>query len=132
MKKIYGLSVAYVLFIIWMIYLADMGGGNAIFHVIKGIPYGDKVGHFFLMGCLALVINLSLQYRMSKLWKLNIPVGSIWVLSFVVLEEITQMGNTHRTFDLLDLTADFFGIAFFTWVGFCLKARMIGGEKTTA
>lgn len=98
MRKIHLLSVTYTTFIILAIIIANSGSSNVVFSAVKTLPYGDKIGHFILMGGLALVINLSLKYRMVTIIRLSVPLGSLLVLTVVVIEEFTQITNINRTF----------------------------------
>lgn len=120
MKKIHLFSVIYTAFIIWTIIIVNSGGSNSAISLVRSLPYGDKIGHFIVMGCLALLINLSLQYKMVNIVKFSAPLGSLLVLTVVVLEEFTQMTNINRTFDVFDLAADLAGISFFSYFGFKL------------
>ncbi|GIU53234.1 VanZ family protein [Shewanella sp. KT0246] len=49
------IAVSFFLFISWAIYLANMGGNNVLFDIVKIIPYGDKFAHFLLFGLLTAV-----------------------------------------------------------------------------
>ena len=116
MKKIHAL-VGYFIFIVWIIIIADTGISNDILALSKTLSYGDKIGHFLLMGNLALLTNLSLNHRMVNLAKITLPLGSILIFMLVLAEEFSQIFISRRTFDLLDLAADFSGITFFSFVG---------------
>ena len=110
--------VLFAAFIAWAIYMANTGQPNIFIDFVKHTPYGDKVGHFFLMGILALLANLALGYRRLSLGRVSLWLGSLLVLAFVVTEELTQIYIPRRTFDLGDLAADFIGIALFSWLGY--------------
>jgi VanZ family protein len=77
------------------------------------VPFGDKIGHFLLMGVFSLVVNLILNARTIRIWKLNCLLGSLIVLAIVTLEEISQIFIGGRTFDLGDLAANAAGIIIF-------------------
>lgn len=68
------------------------------------------------MGILALVVNTNLKYRTISMGNINILLGSAIVFCFVSLEELSQYGNTHRTFDWYDLVADLLGIILIPWL----------------
>lgn len=104
------LAVAYILFILLIVVLADSGLGENMFNLVKNIPAGDKIGHFFLMGTLSFFVNISLSASKIRVFSLNILKGSfiIWVL--VTLEEISQIFLPFRSFCLIDLICDYCGI----------------------
>lgn len=106
------LAVVYVLIIAALVVLADFYGTN-YFSFIRRIPYGDKLGHFFLMGMLSFVVNLALQTRKLVVWKFEFLLGSLLVGLIVTIEEFSQMFIGGRAFDWFDLVADFSGIIVF-------------------
>jgi VanZ family protein len=78
--------------------------------VIYYLPAGDKVGHFFLMGLLALGLNAVLQLATVPIFSRHVLLGSLIVLVVVTLEELSQYFITTRTLSLADLLADYAGI----------------------
>ena len=57
------LAAGFFLFIAAIIVLADQGRLPGIIAALYDFPNGDKVGHFFLMGGLSLLVNLALPAR---------------------------------------------------------------------
>ncbi len=110
MQKQHLYTGAFVAFIIFIIALANQGSEAFIFRLIRFVPFGDKLGHFFLVGTLACFINLSLNWRRIRLPFAHLLLGSLLVAGVMLLEEISQLWLTHRTFDLFDLTSDLLGI----------------------
>ena len=111
------LPLSFFIFILFIIYLADTADHNFAFELIGHIPYGDKVMHGFLYGTMALLLNYGLNYKSHKII-FNLQLGAVIVLLFATIEEITQYWLPSRTFDLVDLLADFIGvilISFFKW-----------------
>lgn len=104
----------YVVFILAVIAAADLGGTDAVFSRFVPFPFFDKIGHFVLIGVLALLVDLALDRK--NVWR-HVPLGPAIVVVLVVLEELSQLLMIMRTFDLLDLTADLSGIAFFVAMG---------------
>lgn len=104
------LSALFFGFILWIVFLADTGRPSVFFDLVKAIPYGDKVGHACLFGTLTFGINLGLSFRRWKILRLNLHVGTIFVVAFVVLEELSQASFPNRTLDPFDLMADAVGI----------------------
>ncbi|KGJ96014.1 VanZ family protein [Colwellia psychrerythraea] len=109
-------TIAFFCFILWVIYLANTGQHSIFFQIIAGMPYGDKLGHFCLFGVLTLATNLAFKFKSFNFYSMQLFLGTILVFSFVVIEEFSQYFIPNRSFDLIDLSADFIGIAFFTFV----------------
>jgi polysaccharide biosynthesis protein VpsQ len=106
------LTVVYILILVGIIVLADLNGTN-YFSFIRYIPYGDKIGHFCLMGMFSLLVNLVLKAKTIRLWKFSYLLGSLIVAGVVLVEEFSQKYVGGRTFDLVDLLFDFAGIIVF-------------------
>ena len=114
MNKLFqGITVVFLLFIFWIIYSADTGGKNIFFKFVNYLPFGDKLGHFFLFGILTLLLNTSLKYKQVKLY-IKLPLGTVLVSLFVIIEELSQAFFPNRTLDITDLIADGLGILLFT------------------
>jgi polysaccharide biosynthesis protein VpsQ len=104
------LLVVYVLILAAIIFLADRRGTRYLLNFVGNIPYGDKLGHFLLMGGFSFLLNLVLDAKTFRLWKFRYLLGSVIVLVIVTLEEISQMFVAGRSFDWGDLVVDFLGI----------------------
>ncbi|EIJ41463.1 VanZ like family protein [Beggiatoa alba B18LD] len=111
--KIKSIAILYSVFILGLIFVADQGYYDNILRQVHAIPYGDKVGHFFLMGVLAWIINLGLHGAQFHWGNIHILKGSLLVFTFVTLEEISQYYFPNRHFDFGDLLADYLGIYLF-------------------
>ena len=103
-------TIVFLLFILLIIGLANQGNIAWFSAIETAIPFADKIGHFVLIGGLALLVNLSLNGRTVQLFGRKILLGSLIVLIPITLEEISQLVLIHRTFDLVDLSADYLGI----------------------
>ena len=104
------LLVVYIFILAVIIFLADRRGTRYMLNFVGNIPYGDKLGHFCLMGGFSFLLNLVLNARTFRLWKVRYLLGSLIVLIVVTLEEISQMFVAGRTFDWSDLVFDYLGI----------------------
>ncbi|WP_405630050.1 VanZ family protein [Pseudoalteromonas sp. Ld20] len=113
-KLISSLSVAFLGFIAWVIYLANTGQNSIFFELVRSIPYGDKVGHFCLFGLLTLGINFVFKLKSYSLISCNIYVGSTVVFLLALVEELSQYYIPNRTLDAFDLLADILGIITFS------------------
>lgn len=106
------LTIVYILILAGIIILADFNGTN-FFSFFRYIPYGDKVGHFCLMGMFSFLLNLALKARTVQFWKFSYLLGSLIVGVIVLTEEFSQKFISGRTFDFNDLVFDFAGIILF-------------------
>ncbi len=111
-RWIWWCSGAWLAFVVTIVVLADRGRLGPIYAIIAAYPGSDKIGHFVLIGGVAFFFNLSLRCRKWRGWL----IGSLIVGTVATLEEFSQKWIPSRTFDLLDLTADFAGIFFFGWL----------------
>lgn len=97
-------------FIGWIIYQADTGEKIQLFLLVESLPLGDKLGHLWLYGALAFLLNLSLKLRQYHYYGLSVYRGSLFVLVFALAEESSQQFFATRTVDAGDLIADVIGI----------------------
>jgi VanZ family protein len=100
----------FALFIGSVVYSADVGIGQRYFDIVRSFPLGDKISHFVLMGIMSALANLAARGRRMHLGPMSFGLGTAIVAIVVVAEEISQLWIPGRTFDLLDLVADFLGI----------------------
>lgn len=119
------LTIVYVCVLAVIVFLADKRTTQYLFKPLRNLPYGDKIGHFLLMGFFSFLVNLALSARTVSAWKFNYLLGSLIVLAVVTIEEVSQIFVRGRTFDWGDLAADFFGILLFGEL-----ARLICRRKT--
>lgn len=120
------ITTLFVLFIVFIIYRANTAALPFFLNLVYVIPFGDKVGHFVLMGILSFLVNLTLQGARLSLFSREVLLGSLIVTIFVVLEELTQIFIPSRTFSLIDLLFDFLGIYSFGRLAvYVLKQRAI-------
>ena len=110
--KIKILTSVYILILAGIVFLADSHGTN-YFTFVGKIPFGDKIGHFLLMGMFSLLLNLALNAKTVRLVSLNILAGNLIVFGLVTIEEFSQIFVAGRTFDVTDLISDYAGIFIF-------------------
>ena len=113
----------FISFIIWILFLANTGQNNVFFDLVKRLPHGDKIGHLSLFGLLTLATNLALRFKILRLGILQIYIGTLLVIIFVSLEELSQHFIPKRTLDLQDLLADSIGIFIFTLISYWLHTK---------
>ena len=116
-KKIrFIIAFVYFLFICWIIYLADDGSTNPCFQTVRAIRYSDKAVHFLMFGLLVFLVNYAYGFRSFKLSCIRVPFGSMPVLGFSVLEELSQFFFPARTPELDDAVFSILGIIFFSLI----------------
>ena len=106
------LTALFVLFLgvlTWMAQRGD-GGQNFLFSLVGRIPYGDKLGHFVLMGILSLLVNLWWSSGTFRWQRFDFLKGSVLVAVLVTLEELSQYWQPNRTLDLWDWLASMAGV----------------------
>jgi VanZ family protein len=116
------LTVLFALFIILIIVLADTGRLGILYQVNR-IPNADKLGHFILYGILILLIDLTL-FRSVPLHRRKwvAAVSGLTLALLIGIEEFSQQYFADRTFSLLDLSASYLGVIFFSWLA--IRSRM--------
>jgi polysaccharide biosynthesis protein VpsQ len=115
------LTACYVLVLAGIIFLADTKSTRYVLSFVGNIPFGDKLGHFFLMGIFAFLVNLCLGCK--KVWRLLL--GSLIVFGIVVIEEFSQIFIRGRSFDLTDLAADLVGVITFGKLAEIVSKRLL-------
>ena len=107
-------TLLFFLFICSVIIMADSNSDSFIFDFVRALPYGDKLGHILLYGALTALMVVALKFKTISILKMKVQLGSILVLSFAFIEEITQLFQVNRTFDLNDIVSDVIGVVVFT------------------
>lgn len=117
------LTFLFSLLIVLIIVLADRGQ-LGILGFINQIPYADKAGHFILYGILTLLLDLTLlQSRRFTLSPNLLVLRVALILGLLIgLEEYSQQFFAKRTYDLIDLTFSYLGVAFFSWLALRIRA----------
>jgi VanZ family protein len=109
------LALLFVLFMLAVILLADLGAIPEPIKMIYRFPNGDRVGHFVLYGILTFLIDSAFP-REVKMARMNLQLGSLVIAILAALEEFSQIFLTLRTADLIDLTFSLLGIACADWL----------------
>ena len=106
----------YALFLVLIIILADSGQAIFFFSTLAQIPWGDKIGHFFLMGVMAYLLTLATNAERLTICGKSLMKGPFWLAVVVTLEEISQIWLANRGFSLWDLGFDYLGIIAFSYL----------------
>lgn len=96
-----------------IIVLASRSDTVFLFRFVHSLPFGDKIGHFVVMGIFSFLLNLALRARTFRIWRIDFLLGTVIVAILVTIEEFSQIFVKLRTFDLIDLCFDFAGILLF-------------------
>lgn len=110
MNRIKWLTGLFIIILILIVIIANLGLGSEYFPFIYNVPGLDKVGHFFLMGTLSFLVNFILKAKKINILSLDILIGSLVVIVVVTLEELSQLFLIYRAFSWLDLLFDLGGI----------------------
>lgn len=105
----------FTILIVVIIVMADAGVLARYLGFLYLYPYGDKVGHFFLYGILAFLLNLALfrsHPDRSRTW-VALRYGLILVV-LIGLEEFSQQYFSSRIYDMVDLTFSYLGVFCFS------------------
>lgn len=116
MKKVRIATLLFFLFICFVIFSADNRSMPAWMYQIYVFPNGDKVGHFFLYGVMAFLMNCSFPKWEYRLGRIALPGGALVFAIFALLEEISQAFFPSRSSSILDLTFSLLGIAAFSFI----------------
>lgn len=120
------LAIGFTVFIFWVIIMADLGQAHGLAQYLRGLPYGDKFGHFTLYGILAFLVNMALNNRKIQLFSHQVLLGATLVFTFAVLEEFTQIKLLTRNFEVLDIICDLGGIICFSWLSLKVASWLPG------
>ncbi|MEM6402905.1 MAG: VanZ family protein [Cyanobacteria bacterium P01_D01_bin.116] len=96
---------------------------------IEKIPHYDTILHFILMGFSAFLGHLAFNKRKINIFNIPVPFVPIIISIFVLIEECLQMFSPNRSFDLVDLAADFCGIVLFTLLAEIWKIKGVGSNE---
>jgi polysaccharide biosynthesis protein VpsQ len=110
----YALGVAaYILFLIGIVVLANLGIARWVFTASTLVPFGDKFCHMILMGLFSFLLNSALCCRMSRLFRIRVLTGSLVACLLVLGEEVSQFWVASRNVEVLDALFDLVGIYLF-------------------
>ena len=115
----------YIGFLFFVVLSANMGWFGEAFAAVQ-LNASDKLLHFFLVGGLAFLLNLSLDLASlgkSGLSRVLFQWGTLGLLALATVEELTQLVLPNRNFDLLDLGCNYLGILVLGSFAYCFAKR---------
>jgi len=111
------LAILFTLFILLIILFADLGFLNGPQRVMKSLPFGDKIGHFALIGTLSFLVISSLIQALPQQDPKQVAVIAGLILLFIfTVEEASQGPIRGRDASLADLSANYAGILVFSYL----------------
>lgn len=115
------LTVLFGAFLLAIIVLADLGDLGPL-GVLYDFPGGDKAGHIFLYGIMALLLDLTFIQALPRRDPKRIVVAIGLILAILIgIEEYSQRYFPARTYSLLDLSASYLGVVSFSWLALKIK-----------
>ena len=116
------LAILFGIFVILIIVLADAGTLPRYLGPLYDFPNGDKVGHFFLFGILAFLIDLTIfQALPDRSRRLLVVICGLILALAITVEEFSQQYFSSRTFDLIDLACSYLGVIFLSRLALKIK-----------
>ncbi len=115
MQKLFvAVAAVFMVFVAWILYMADTNQTTVFFEWVRHTRNGDKYGHVLLFGGLTLVLILASGFRCLRAGPLSVYLGSLGMLVFVSLEELSQALFPERTLDIYDYLASVVGVVVFS------------------
>ncbi len=116
-------------FVLWLLFVgtiitcANLSIARPLFDFVGRHPGSDKVAHALGMLTLAFTLNYALRARTVPLKCCRVQLGGLIVAVVMTIEECSQIWIPSRSFDLLDLTANYIGILCAGWLTCSLCAE---------
>jgi VanZ family protein len=127
--NLFWVTLAFSILLVVIVILADANRLPAALAVVYSFKYGDKVGHFLLIGLLNFLVALTFSVNRSTRIGSSIVLWSGLVGILVAIEEASQTFFPARTASWGDLLASFGGIIIFGWLAYRLRKRQIQLEN---
>jgi len=120
------ITALFALFIISLIFMADMGKLSFLLWLMNRFPYGDKIVHFFLIGVLSFLVNRTVM----KLFPRQSPkqvsiIVTLFLLAIFTIEEISQAPIAGRDASFADLAANYAGIITFALLAYQTRKKVV-------
>lgn len=119
------ITIVFVISLIIIVVVANLGLGPSFFSFVYKVPWGDKAGHFILMGLLSFFVNSVLKASRVQVFSFELLKGSLVVLVIVTIEEFSQIFLKFRGFSVVDLLCDYAGIIMFGY----LAANLVNRQR---
>jgi polysaccharide biosynthesis protein VpsQ len=118
------LAIAFTIFIVAVIALADLGRLRFLFRIMGRYENLDVLLHFILIGTLTFLVTASLiQTFPTKNLRMIVFVSIFFFLIFFTIEELSQIPIRGRSFSVKDLVANYLGILVFGFLAWWKYGR---------
>jgi len=112
-KRYLSATLLYLGFLTAIVLLANYERAEWLFNSVSFVPFGDKLGHFILMGIFSFLLNSTFRCREISVRGFKLLLGSVIAFVMVLPEELSQVFIESRNLDVFDLIADVLGIYLF-------------------
>ena len=113
----------YILMILTLVVIADLGLGKPFYELAKAVPGSDKTGHFLLMGFISFPVHLLLKNPLKRVWNIPIPSAAVFIIPIILLEELSQFFFDNRNCSTLDFACDVAGVFSFGYQAVIYKFK---------
>lgn len=121
-----GLTALLVLLFLCLMTIANTGNGTYLLTILNSIPFGDKLLHILMMGSLTAGLNLSWNFKTSKIFNREIWTGTLIMFILISFEEVSQGFIPYRHFEIADLVCNYLGIFVLGTIPyFLMKSRTV-------
>ena len=109
-------------FVLWLLFMgtiiicADRSLARPMFDFVGRYLGSDKLAHTVGMCALGFTLNYALRARTVPLKCYRVQLGGLIVAVVITIEECSQIWIPSRSFDLLDLAANYAGILCAGWL----------------
>lgn len=105
-----------------VIFCENSGLNFAPLDLLASLPIGNALGHIWVYGLLALLLNITLQGKyfvipigssrnaVSGIRSIGLQWGSLWIILFATVDELSQAFTPDRFLSLNDCIANFAGV----------------------
>jgi VanZ family protein len=122
--KLKWLAIAFTMFIVTVIALADLGRLRFLFWIMRRFENLDLFLHFVLIGTLTFLVTASLIQAFPTKNLNTIVLASVFFFLIVfTIEEISQIPIRGRSFSVKDLAANYLGILTFGFLAWWKYGR---------
>lgn len=83
---------------------------------MSAFPGRDLLGHFLIAAGITYLVNRAISWRTIRCKSRRFLLGSVLIVLFLTIEEISQVFLPTREFSFLDLGSDYFGVVLVGWV----------------
>lgn len=122
--KLKWLAIAFTIFIVVVIVLADLGRLRFLFWILGRFENLDVLLHFVLIGTLTFLVTASLlQTFPNKNLNMIVLASILFFLIVFTIEEVSQLHIRGRSFSVKDLAANYLGILVFGFLAWWKYGR---------